>query len=640
MPSTAKKKPVVLRQYQGLPSYKRMEAALGLVAKGQNQSEAARSTGVSRSHLNKRVVELRKVAEEQQARSALAKQERLSPSARPTEEPVPVEPEQGLIRVTNEVRRVPPFQEFAEKYFGHIICPDCDRHHVPPPVHIEMMEQITDPAIKRLLINVAPYHAKSTVGTVYSTLYELCRDPNSRTCIVSKSAKLAKKFLRQIGRFLTDPRVYDGAAGNLIDDWGPFQGPGGGWTADMFYVTGRQSAEKDPSVEALGVGGQIYGSRYDRIICDDIADLENQKSQERVKDMQLWLTQEADSRVGRSGKLILVGTRVSAGDIYSFLQDLPGYKVIRYPVILDEESGTTLWPDHFAMEDAVLKRDSVTPEQWQLVYQNVDTPGIGASFTPDIIAAAHDTERCFGHYDPSWGLVAGLDPAGANAQSGFTALFLLGVDFKSGRRYLVDMVNVKQLKAPQLRDQIFAWADQYPLRELRVEVNGLQSQLVQYNEEILSRLTNRGVRVTPHVTTKNNKWDPQFGVESMAPMFHNRQISLPAMGIGDRTRLKALEEQLISFPMGRVSDLVMAFWFAELGVREMFQRQSVPLFDHRRHVPNRIARRRRVIDFSAQTIRTPTPGEVDQFGKPMWPVDENVQHRLVNVDGYISLPRG
>lgn len=637
MPVPPKKKHPPQAKYAGLPGYKRMEAAIGLVGKGESQSMAARLTGVSRSHLNKRLGELRKVAEEQQARSDLARAER-AVGAQPAA-PVPA-PEQPVIRIGNETKRVPPFQEFAEKYFGHIVCPDCDRHHALPPFHIEMMEALTDPAIKRLLINVAPYHAKSTVATVYSTIYELCRDPNSRTIIVSKTQRLAEKFVYQIGKFLTDPAVYDGAAGNLIEDWGPFQGPGGGWTNSQFYVTGRQSAEKDPSVSAFGVGGHIYGVRGDKAILDDIADLENQRNVERVKEMQLWVTQELASRVGRSGRIADVGTRVSSGDIHHHLGELPGWKTIRYPCILDEENQTTLWPDHFAYADAVRMRDSMTPEQWQLVYQNVDTPGVGASFPPDIVEAAHDTERILGHYDPRWGLVAGLDPAGANAQAGYTALILLGVDYQSGRRFLVDMVNAKQLKAPQLRDQIFAWAETYPIREFRVEVNGLQSQLVQYNEEIIARLTNRGIRVVPHVTTKHNKWDPQFGVESMAPLFHNHMISLPALDIGSRTRLKALEEQLISFPMGRASDLVMAMWFAELGIRELFQRQTLPLFDPRKRVPKRIARQRRVVDFAEQRIRVPNDGDLDRFGKQMWPGSEPEKIKLVNVEGYITVGGG
>lgn len=617
----------------------RMRLAIGKVLnEGMNQTEAARMLGVSRPRLNQNVKKELDRIREQQDRSKLARAEQVAAAS-----PAPVREDRTddrvNVAVTNETRRVPPFAEFARMYFGNLECPDCGVHHELPKLHLEMMDKITDPSIKRLLINCPPYHAKSTVATVQSTVYELCRDPNSRTLIVSKGQRLAERFLYSIVKHLTDPALYDGADHNLIDDWGPFQIPGSkGWSANQIYVAGRVGAEKDPSVSCLGVGGQIYGIRADRILFDDIADLENQRNSERVQEMLKWATQEAASRVGKSGKLIFVGTRVSAGDIYSHLQGLPSFQVVRYPCIVDEETKLTLWPEHFGYDNADLQRQSMSSEQWQLVYQNVDTPGFGASFPPEVIEACRDTDRIFGSYDPKWILVAGLDPAGANSQAGFTALQLLGLDTLTGKRYLVDMVNAKQMKAPQLRDQIFDWADRYPLRELRVESNGLQSQLVQYNQEIISYLTNRGVRVVPHITTGHNKWDPQFGVESMAPLFYNRQISLPAGDLASRNRLRSLEDQLVTFPMGRLSDLVMSLWFAELGVRDIAQRAVVPMFDPRFRAPKRIMRKRHIVDFAEGRVLSPDTAE-SPFGRSMFPgVAGTREVKLVNMGGTVTLP--
>ena len=257
-----------------------------------------------------------------------------------------------------------------------------------------------------------------------------------------------------------------------------------------------------------------------------------------------------------------------------------------------------------------------------------------------MIEATYDADRALGQYDPTWSLVAGLDPAGAGDQAGYTALVLLGLDMRTGNRFLVDLVNVKQMKALQLRDQIFEWADRYPLRELRVESNGLQSQIVQYNQEIMARMTARGVRVVPHITTGHNKWDAQFGVESMASMFYNRSISLPTRDVASRNRIRPLTDQLQSFPMGQVSDLVMALWFAELGVRDVYQRAAIPLFDPRVKLPPRLAARRRVVDFSDRTVSAP-PAHGDPFasGRGLFPgTPERREVPLTNVGGTIFVP--
>jgi len=316
--------------------------------------------------------------------------------------------------------------------------------------------------------------------------------------------------------------------------------------------------------------------------------------------------------------------------------------VLRWPCILDEETKTTLWQDHFNYDNAAAQRDSMSTEQWQLVYQNVDTPGFGASFPLEVIEATYDAERTLGMFDPRWALIAGLDPAGAGEQAGYTALVLLGLDLQTGNRYLVDLVNVKQMKAPQLRDQIFEWADRYPLRELRVESNGLQSQLVQYNQEIQIKMTSRGVRVVPHITTKHNKWDPNFGVESMATMFYNRMISLPTRDVASRNRIRPLVEQLSAFPMGQVTDLVMAMWFAELGAKDTYTRSGVPLFDPRMKLPPRLARKRHVVDFADRRVAAPPAEESDPFGsqgRQMFGDRPRLKEvRLTNVNGSIFIP--
>lgn len=596
----------MLPRYRGLTPNRRMEEALTLVLDGMTISEAARHTGIARQKLSPKVKSHREAMVEQEARSAAARTERAA-TTNLNLELAPITPSSV---VTNEIRRVPPIAEFVRTYFGAVICPDCDVHHTVPGYQDEILDKMTDPSVKRLLVNVPPYHSKSTTGTVYTTIYELCRDPNSRTAVISKSHTMAERFVRQIAEHLSNPDLYEHSAANLIDDWGPFCSGSLPWSKNGFFVSGRNSPEKDPSVSGYGIGTQIYGTRFDRIICDDIADLRNQKNPDLVAEMLVQITQEFQSRVGRSGKLMILGTRVSPGDIYSYLKDLPGYEIIRRSCILDEESGLTLWPEHFGMADAQLQRDSMSLEQFELVYQNSDMPGFGASFTQDQLTKSHDEDRAVGHVPQGTALVLGLDLAGAGATAGYTAGVMLGIDLSTGKYYLVDLFNHKQMKAPQMKDQVLDWASTYPMRELWAEGNGLQTQLTQYNQELVGPLSNKNIRLATPVTTGQNKWDPNFGVESMATLYHNGNISTPWVDQISRKRFAELENQLMQFPMGR-SDLVMAMWLAYRGCRDLYQRAAMPAFDPRTSKwPGRIRRRRRVFDPSTG-VRLPTEAELE-----------------------------
>lgn len=571
------------QRYKGWSKSRRYEAAIDkVVSEGWTQKEAAEQYGLSRQHLNKRVRDAR------DALQARVDEERLKANQGPS------------IQLPDEKL---PFDVWFETYFGGWVCPDCEVHHDLPDFHLEMIDSIQDPQLRRVLINLPPYHAKSTMVTVFDTVYKICYDRDHRTAIVSKSQKFAEALVRQIQEILTNEDLYENSERNLIEDFGPFKPEGQStWNATEIIVAGRTRAEKDPTVLALGFGSQIYGRRFDEIKFDDVATLENSRNPERVAQMLEWIDKEALSRIGKRGRAIWVGTRVSAGDIYLTLGGRPGYKVIRYSLIKDDSTESVLWPEHFPYSQALIHRSEMSPADFQLIYQNVDVPGLGASFTEELMEMSKDPHRVRGHYESHWRLIAGLDPAGANKDSGYTAFTLLGVDLQTGRRYLVDQIAVKQMKAPQMKQQMLEWSAQYPIYEWRVEANGVQSQLIQYDAELIRALAQMGIKVTPHVTHAANKWDSNFGVEAMAPLWHAELVSIPWGNQPTRQAFQPTIEEFIGFPMAVTSDRVMSWWFAELGIRDLLKRQHLPLFDSSMRVPARIKRRRHVVDFASQRI--------------------------------------
>jgi hypothetical protein len=576
---------------------------------GWTQSETAKHYGINRSHLNQRV--------------KAAKQERLDAEVRAAEDFLRAR--QPIVR---EERRVGTFQEFFQNYFGSWICPDCQVHHELPEFHDEIINAIESDA-NRVLINLPPYHSKSTLVTVWHTAYDIARNPNSRTIIVSKSAPFAKSFNHAIKDILSVEELYASSNRNLVQDWGPFMPNSGGWSEYEIYVKNRTGAEKDPTVLSMGYGGQIYGRRADRIKFDDVATLENQRNPDRVQQMREWMDKEALSRIGKSGQAIWAGTRVAPGDIYSILQQRAGYHVIRYPALMDEEEERVLWPEHFPFSQVMTHKGEMSPADFQLVYQNVDVPGLNASFTPEMMDEAKDVNRQTGHWADGWRLIAGLDPAGANKGSGYTAMVLLAVDLNTGHRFVVDAIAEKAMKAPRMKQLMFEWTDRYPIYEWRVESNGVQSQLVQYNEEVMQHLAKRGVRVVPH-QTHGNKWDAEFGVESIAPLFSQKLVSIPWAGRSTAQNFQRMIEEFISFPMGVTSDLVMAFWFAELGIREILNRAHMPMFNDRlrRKWPKRIRSRAKIVNFEERTV-TPVPLR-----------DQRAGHLTVGQQGYRRMTAG
>jgi len=168
-------------------------------------------------------------------------------------------------------------------------------------------------ANNRILLNIPPNHAKSMTITIDYVTWQVCKNPNFRVLIVSQTQRLAADFLYAIKQRLTHPS-YEELQSAYAAGVG-FRSKSASWQATRvtFGDELRESSEKDPNIEAVGIGGQIYGKRADMIIVDDAVTLSNANDFERqIK----WLTQDVRSRLNPSGKLIIIGTRVASVDLY------------------------------------------------------------------------------------------------------------------------------------------------------------------------------------------------------------------------------------------------------------------------------------------------------------------------------------
>ena len=461
----------------------------------------------------------------------------------------------------------------------------------------------------RILLNIPPNHAKSITITVDYVTWLLCQNPNFRVLIVSQTQRLAGDFLYAIKQRLTHP-MYEQLQAAYAAGVG-FKSKSASWQATRvtFGDELRESSEKDPNLEAVGIGGQIYGKRADMIIVDDAVTLSNANDFERqIK----WLTQDVRSRLNPTGKLIIIGTRVASVDLYKELRNpdrYPGglvpWTYLAMPALLesneDPDKWTTLWPasdqpfdgqeeadkneeglyPRWSGRNLFNERQSMDASTWALIYQQQDISD-DAVFDPVCVRGSIDGMRKSGPLNAGYPghpkdmqgftFICGLDPA----MVGDTAAVCYAIDRTSHKRYIVDVIKITRPTPAQIRQLIFDWTEIYKPSEWIVERNAFQSFLTQ-DEGIRQHLATRGVILREH-HTGNNKWDAGFGVASMSTLFGTKQtdgkhhrdnlIKLPS----DQTEnVKSLIEQLITWSpttKGK-TDMVMALWFCEIRAREM-----------------------------------------------------------------------
>lgn len=523
------------------------------------------------------------------------------------------------------------FSTFSQEYLESKVFP----HHQSWVDVVENREPSwVDPAMvyekgspRRLLINVPPEHAKSTILTVNYPLYRIAMNPNVQIVIVSQTQTRAKEFLYAIKQRLTEPQWT-----KMQTVYGPAEGwkdTADQWRDDRIYIK-RESERKDPTVQAIGMGQQIYGTRADLIILDDVITTSNAHEWEKQLN---WLQKMVITRLGATGMLMIVGTRVASIDLYKELRNpdhwsggKSPFTYMAMPAVLEfadkPEDWRTLWPrsdrpwdgaeDELATPDEnglypkwdgkqlFERRSEVGAHTWALVYQQQDVEE-DAIFPPISVYGSVNKQRRPGLIDPkkvghpklsdSTYIIMGLDPA----MSGKTGAIMYAVDQRTQMRYVLDVFNMVDPTPGKIRALMEDWIDRYHPNELRIEINAHQKSYA-LDEELRMWLGSKGVAMRSHFTGKN-KWDTSFGVAGMSGLFGtfednkhdgNNLIELPSHE--NNEHVKALINQLITWKADTKSptDLVMALWFCEIRAKEMLQHGQY----QKSHLHNRYASRR------------------------------------------------
>jgi len=195
-------------------------------------------------------------------------------------------------------------------------------------------------------------HGKSEIFCIAYPLRRVCEDPNVRILIVQKTAGEAKKTLqviktelernRELKAYYADHWKEMVGQRDISNATGVVEREGrreGAWQQQRIYVK-RDRRGKDPTVEAVGVGGAITGGHFDVIVLDDVEDDENTKTQERLKSLLQWFSGTILQLREPHTKVVVVGTlKTVAKDIYNFILDNPAWSCRVVSAILSHELG-------------------------------------------------------------------------------------------------------------------------------------------------------------------------------------------------------------------------------------------------------------------------------------------------------------
>ena len=379
-------------------------------------------------------------------------------------------------------------------------------------------------------------HGKSETATIDRTLWRVCLNRNIRILIVAKNDDMAKDFMRPIKFELANNE-------QMRHDFNlaPFTKE-----TEHSIVVKRTKNLKDATVSAVGWTGSITGRKVDLIICDDLFDSKDVRTQEFRLSIKEWFFKELINCLDTNGELVVIGTTKHYDDLYQTLMRTPEFRTLRRQAIIDEEKKITLWPEKFPWDTLMKIRSVLGPIYFSAEYMNDPTPLEGELLKGEWL-------HYWSEYNPElpklpkegFDVRMGVDPAISKATTADdSGICIMVKDRQTGRMFQAKSWGGK-VDFPELIELVKKEASVWHPEKIVIEENAYQASLVQQ----LQRSTN-----LPVVGYKTSK-DKITRMLSLTPFFESGKLLV------HENQAQFIQEYL-QFPKGAHDDLLDAMFFA------------------------------------------------------------------------------
>ena len=416
------------------------------------------------------------------------------------------------------------------------------------------------------------------------------------------------------------------------------------WTNEAFIVMQPDDAgsiaEKEPTLSAYGMDSAFIGTRVDGAFWDDLVDPRKSRGADQKSDVENWYQDVAESRLEPAGMMALIGQRLAADDLYRFALDMTQpldneddlvdaglsdeaianlrsdkkYKHLIYKAHYEEKCDGTQhrrdsppFPDGCLLDPRRLGWRDISNllanrgERFMVVYQQEDLDPSEVLVRNEWVYGHGDNPGCIDRDRDIWDIPRGIsardclviataDPSPTN----FWAVQCWLYHPESGQRFLLDLIRQK-MEASAFLDyninegrytgimedwQNISEGIGFPIQYWIVESNAAQRFMLQY-DSVKNWRQMRGVEIIPHNTNHINKTDETLGVTVLQSHYRFGRVRLPGKGEGKVRSLKLIDE-VTKYPNGtRTDDCVMAQWFLEWNIPNLYLPRTAVATVHR-----------------------------------------------------------
>lgn len=441
-----------------------------------------------------------------------------------------------------------------------------------------------------------PIGTGKTFGMAAVGLWLMGQDVTHRGAIVSKAQGQATKVVRMVTDYILDPTL--SAPLSLVFPWlKRSKRPGEAWTQTAITID-RPAGIRDPSLAATGLDGQIQGSRLSWVLGDDILDADNTLTAAGREQTHSRFDNRILSRLDPTGsravvtntpwnledltyKLEAVGWPTMSMDIYGFIwfsenvdrkwimstgllrpsKKRPGtWRLVEHDP--DEEELTPLWPARYSAETIKSIRATRLPHEFARLFlcQPFDEAALRCQRAWIDAAKREGRGKLheLGKVQDGNPVYCGVDIAvGTKERHDQTSLFTFQL-LDDGRRQIVE-VDSGRWSGPTIADKVIEKHERFGAI-IAVEGNTAQDFIRQF---AVAKCPN--LRVRAHTTTKVNKHNIDFGVESIFTELQAGKWVIPCDdNLNTNPEIETWAEECLYYqpPPAHTGDRLMASWIA------------------------------------------------------------------------------
>ena len=383
-------------------------------------------------------------------------------------------------------------------------------------------------------------HGKSTIVGGY-IIWKIVTNPDIRILIVTINQDLANTTMDFVQRHLQGNE-------KLIEIFGTQKGTTD-WSRSAIRVASAKRVTREPTLMVMGVTSSMVGPHFEMIICDDITDGKNSKTDYRRKELLRWFNNTLMPMLEpKDSKLISIGTKWHQDDIHTYFNGLESYVCKRYQAILqepDEENdieAKVLWPDRFSYDKLVQIRQTYGNVAFMMQYQN---EFISDEESPIKFEWVQDALAGYKNILPPYETFIGVDLASKGEESDYFSLMVVAA--KDGVFYAVDGYRGHITMSKQF-DIIKQYYNKWQPMKIGIEQAAQQKMII---EDLIEK--NPGLPIVPITASIVN--DKMSRVQRLSVFFETHRIFL-------NPKLESLSDELISFPRGAHDDDIDSLSYA------------------------------------------------------------------------------